>query len=156
MLLCALNKYSELLDTVIFVLRKKQSQVTFLHVHHHCAVIVWATWTMYYPEYTSGGGTIVVALNGFVHILMYSYYFVTIYDPQLRARYAHLKRHLTHVQLIQFVLLITHFGRDVAGYCTNIIWGLSLAGLVQNSYFLYLFSDMYVKMYWRNKQSKIA
>lgn len=34
-----LNKYSDLLDTIIFVFRKKQNQVSFLHVYHHIAVI---------------------------------------------------------------------------------------------------------------------
>lgn len=44
------NKYLDLLDTVIFVLRKKQNQITFLHVYHHCAVIVFPTCTFYvYP-----------------------------------------------------------------------------------------------------------
>lgn len=34
-----LNKYADLLDTIIFVFRKKQNQVSFLHVYHHIAVI---------------------------------------------------------------------------------------------------------------------
>lgn len=41
------NKYFDLVDTVIFVLRKKQNQITFLHVYHHCAVIVFPTWAFH-------------------------------------------------------------------------------------------------------------
>lgn len=41
------NKYADLLDTVIFVLRKKQNQITFLHVYHHCAVIIFPTYTFH-------------------------------------------------------------------------------------------------------------
>lgn len=45
-----LNKLLDLLDTVFFVLRKKQSHVTFLHVHHHAAMvaIIWI-FGKYYP-----------------------------------------------------------------------------------------------------------
>lgn len=100
MLLYLLNKYMDLLDTVIFVLRKKQNQVSFLHVHHHCAIIMWTSWTMYYAGRTDGGGTIVVGMNVLVHVLMYSYYFVTIYSTEARARLSHLKRRLTQVQLV--------------------------------------------------------
>lgn len=32
---------------MIFVLRKKQNQITFLHVYHHCAVIVFPTWAFH-------------------------------------------------------------------------------------------------------------
>lgn len=41
-----LNKYSDLLETVIFVFRKKNRQISFLHVYHHCAVILASTMAM--------------------------------------------------------------------------------------------------------------
>lgn len=33
-----ISKGIEYLDTVFFILRKKFSQVTFLHVYHHCSM----------------------------------------------------------------------------------------------------------------------
>lgn len=151
LLLYVLNKYMDLVDTVIFVLRKKNNQVTFLHVHHHCAIIMWTTWPLYYPGRTDGGGSIPIILNAAVHVLMYSYYFVSIWRPEWRDRLTPVKKRLTQVQLVQFALLIAHFGRDVFGYCTNMVWGLSLGGAVQNMFFLYLFGVMYVKAYWQSK-----
>lgn len=44
-------KLVELLDTVFFVLRKKQNQVSFLHVYHHTIMAVF-TWG--YLKYLPG------------------------------------------------------------------------------------------------------
>ncbi|XP_028412922.1 elongation of very long chain fatty acids protein 4-like isoform X2 [Dendronephthya gigantea] len=35
-----LSKYFEMLDTVIFILRKKERQISFLHVYHHSSVLI--------------------------------------------------------------------------------------------------------------------
>ncbi|CAB4031848.1 elongation of very long chain fatty acids 4-like, partial [Paramuricea clavata] len=35
-----LSKYFEMLDTFIFILRKKDKQVSFLHVYHHSSVLM--------------------------------------------------------------------------------------------------------------------
>lgn len=44
-------KASEMLETIVFVLRKKNNQISFLHVFHHCATI-----TMSYLGGYSGFG----------------------------------------------------------------------------------------------------
>lgn len=38
-MLWILNKYCDLIETVIFVLRRKSGQVSFLHVYHHIMVV---------------------------------------------------------------------------------------------------------------------
>jgi len=35
-----LLKIFDLVDTIFFVLRKKQNQVTFLHVYHHAGIVL--------------------------------------------------------------------------------------------------------------------
>lgn len=57
MYLYFLAKISELLDTVFFVLRKKDRQISFLHMYHHTVMpmISWGA-TKYYP---GGHGTFI-------------------------------------------------------------------------------------------------
>jgi len=47
-----LLKILDLVDTIFFVLRKKQNQVTFLHVYHHVGIVIgsWAA-----VKYLPGG-----------------------------------------------------------------------------------------------------
>jgi len=47
-----LLKLLDLVDTIFFVLRKKQNQVTFLHVYHHVGMAI-ATWVG--VKYLPGG-----------------------------------------------------------------------------------------------------
>lgn len=43
--------------------------------------------------------------------------------------------------------MILHFGRDVLDVCPQKVYWLSMGGLLQNAFFLYLFSVMYVRAY---------
>jgi hypothetical protein len=93
-LLC---KVIELLDTVFFVLRKKNNQISYLHLFHHTIMPINA-WIC--VTYLPGGQTTSVGLvNPFVHIIMYTYYLLAALGPTVQ-KYLWWKKHLTKLQLI--------------------------------------------------------
>ncbi|KAH8251388.1 hypothetical protein KR032_010251, partial [Drosophila birchii] len=98
------NKFMDLLDTVFFVLRKKNKQISFLHVFHHVVLVVlsYAIPTLY----GFGGATTGMAfLNQIVHAIMYTYYLLTSISPAAQAN-LWWKKYITIIQLLQFVLII--------------------------------------------------
>ncbi|KAL1450894.1 hypothetical protein WDU94_003205 [Cyamophila willieti] len=100
-----ISKLIDLLDTIFFVLRKKQSQVTFLHVYHH-SMMVFTTWV--FLRYFKGEqATLVGLLNSTVHVVMYSYYFLAALGPGVQ-KYLWWKKYITKFQLLQFVLFGVH------------------------------------------------
>ncbi|CAN8004214.1 unnamed protein product [Ixodes pacificus] len=95
----------EFTETVFFVLKKKNNQVSGLHVTHHC-VIAWNMWICV----TYGGQAqtlFVTCMNTFVHLLMYSYYFLSALGPRVQP-FLWWKRYLTQIQLAQFIVLMLH------------------------------------------------
>ncbi|XP_051539021.1 elongation of very long chain fatty acids protein 2-like isoform X1 [Myxocyprinus asiaticus] len=98
------SKLIEFLDTIFIVLRKKNSQISFLHVYHHTSMFnIWWCVLNWIPCGQSFFGP---TLNSFIHILMYSYYGLSTI-PSMH-KYLWWKRYLTQAQLVQFVLTITH------------------------------------------------
>ena len=68
-----ISKMLEFVDTLLMVLRKKDGQVTFLHLYHHSTMFpLW--WIG--VSYVAGGNSVIGATtNSVVHVIMYSYYF---------------------------------------------------------------------------------
>ncbi|KAF0770044.1 elongation of very long chain fatty acids protein 4-like [Aphis craccivora] len=92
-----LSKIFDLLDTVFFVLRKKQSHVSFLHVYHHVNMVV-TTWT--FLRFIKGQqGALCGILNALIHSIMYSYYFLSALGPQMK-KYLWWKKYLTRLQIV--------------------------------------------------------
>ncbi|ELU06920.1 hypothetical protein CAPTEDRAFT_218353 [Capitella teleta] len=102
-----LSKVIELADTVIFILRKKNNQVTFLHVYHHSGMVL--NWYLAAKYSAVGQSFFVGMLNSFIHTLMYTYYGLAGLGPHMQ-RYLWWKRYMTRLQLIQFVFIISHTG----------------------------------------------
>ncbi|WZN65006.1 fatty acid elongase [Chloropicon roscoffensis] len=97
------NKYLEFFDTIFMVLRKKNEQLSFLHIYHHTS-IAWAWWVV--TKVNCGGDSYFGALcNSFIHVLMYAYYLMAALKISCPW-----KRHLTKMQMIQFLTCIVHAG----------------------------------------------
>ncbi|XP_014250698.1 elongation of very long chain fatty acids protein AAEL008004-like [Cimex lectularius] len=144
-----LAKISELLDTVFFVLRKKQKQITFLHLYHHTTMpmITWGA-VKYYP---GGHGSFIGLINSFVHIIMYSYYMLAAMGPGLQ-KYLWWKKYLTTLQLIQFCLTFYHFLQLLWSDCDYPKWSVVIV-LPNAIFFYYLFNDFYKKTYVGEERS---
>lgn len=98
------SKFTEFLDTFFFVLRKKNQNVSTLHVLHHGLMPLFA-WEA--ARFVPGGHESFGALfNTLVHVVMYTYYFLSAWgvDP----RYLWWKRHLTKFQMFQFFTVTCH------------------------------------------------
>lgn len=59
-------KIIDMVDTVFFVLRKKQNQVSFLHVYHHTAMVL-AGWIA--VKWIPGGHLVFLGNVYYLHIL---------------------------------------------------------------------------------------
>ncbi|XP_053658928.1 elongation of very long chain fatty acids protein AAEL008004-like [Anopheles marshallii] len=138
-----LLKVLDLADTVFFVLRKKQSHVSFLHVYHHTAMVVGSYCGMLYVP---GGHAIMLGIwNTLVHAVMYLYYFLSSYGSKYSARW---KQNLTRMQLLQFIHLAFHFGIPLFfnRECKFPRFWMGV-GFLQALFILALFMDFYIKSY---------
>lgn len=81
------------------MLRKKNTQLSFLHVYHHATIFaMWFVNVRYFP---GGDAWFAAAFNAFVHVLMYTYYLVTTLGGSVP-----FKSLLTLFQILQFVSFV--------------------------------------------------
>lgn len=115
-----LSKLSEFVDTIFFVLRKKKSQITWLHLYHHSLTPLEA-WILvkfiagklkktknktnffiwFFLKLTGGNATFPNLLNNFVHICMYFYYMMSAMGPQYQ-KYLWWKKYMTELQIVSY------------------------------------------------------
>jgi len=93
------NKYVELLDTFFMVVRKKDRQISFLHVYHH-VLLIWAWFAV--CKFGCGGDAYFGAMaNSFIHVIMYGYYLMALLNIPCPW-----KHYITQLQLVQFVVCL--------------------------------------------------
>lgn len=137
------SKFTEFMDTIFFVLRKKTSQVSTLHVIHH-GCMPMSVW--FGVKFTPGGhSTFFGLLNTFVHIVMYSYYLFAAMGPQFQ-RFLWWKKYLTTLQMLQFVAIMVHAFQLLfidCNYPRAFVWWIGMHAVM----FLFLFNEFYKSTY---------
>ncbi|XP_039443470.1 elongation of very long chain fatty acids protein 7-like isoform X2 [Culex pipiens pallens] len=147
-----LSKLTEFADTVFFVLRKKQSQITDLHVYHHSLTPMEA-WIL--TKFIAGGNaTFPNIINNFVHVLMYFYYMLSAMGPRYQ-KYLWWKKYMTEVQIIQFILCIGHCINALVTGCPFPRF-ISTLLLINASIFLALFMNFYIHSYKRRPKTVVV
>lgn len=132
------NKMVEMLDTVFMVLRKKDRQVSFLHVYHH-VLILWAWYAV--CRYGGGGAAYFGGLcNSAIHVCMYGYYLLRLLNIPCPW-----KSHLTKAQLTQFCICMVHSFYNL--YVGTYARWLAMLQLFVMVNMLVLFMDFYKKAY---------
>lgn len=149
---------------LFMILKKNNSHLTFLHCYHHFFMALGLNFaTRWIP---GGHGTLLGVINCFVHAVMYSYFFLTAFNPDLK-KSIWWKKHITQIQMVsivdrlsqkmifplslqaQFAILLVHFVRGAlqayCGYPKFWLWLLA----IQNGFMLILFADFYHKAYIR-------
>lgn len=107
-----ISKLTEFADTVFFILRKKDSQVTYLHLYHH-SLTPLETWIC--CKFIAGGhGTFSNLINNAVHVVMYGYYMVSAMGPEYQ-KYLWWKKYLTTIQLVSIFF-------NSQPISTNLVW----------------------------------
>lgn len=145
-------KVTELLDTVFFVLRKKDNQVSFLHLYHH-SIMMTGTWA--FLKYAPSDNVIFIGFfNSLVHVFMYTYYGLAALGPHV-AKYLTWKKYMTSFQLLQFVSVFFQYLASLKFSECPPSKGVAIFFTFQIIFFLVLFSNFYKQSYTQ-KQSKLA
>lgn len=142
-------KISDFFDTFFFILLKKNSHVSFLHVYHHTTTMLMAF--LVFKFIRTEQSLIYAAVNSCVHVLMYTYYFLASINKTPKW-----KKLVTIVQLTQFfvLMIVTIF----LIFCQTKIKYLFFSGysILQCIMYLYLFSDFFRKSYRKKILEKVA
>ncbi|XP_071138920.1 very long chain fatty acid elongase 5-like isoform X2 [Mytilus edulis] len=137
-----LSKILEFMDTFLMIMRKKDNQITYLHVYHHSSIlIVWWIVMTYMP---GGQSWMSSSMNCLVHVVMYAYYALAAI-PSMRSK-LWWKKYITKFQLTQFTLILLHTLQSAFTRCDFPKIGEYMLTLYMIS-MLVLFGNFYIKSY---------
>ncbi|XP_055921133.1 elongation of very long chain fatty acids protein 4-like [Eupeodes corollae] len=146
-------KASELSETVVFVLRKKQRQVSFLHLFHHTTMLFLTYQVIKY--YKVNQAFFALVLNCNVHVIMYTYYLLAAILPsKILSKVKLLKKFITMIQMIQFSFILIQVFTSLVTKC-NVPKQVLISYMVIVSAFFYMFYDFYKKTYNAKRRQSI-
>lgn len=165
-----INKMLDLLDTLFFVLRKKQSHITFLHVQHHTtiAALIWGIGKYYsglfkmifFIENNVNLALLILGMepaivgfcNTIVHMVMYFYYLIAALGPKFK-KYLWWKKYLTVMQIVQFIIIGSYATIALCYSCGFSTKMLCIIGF-ESAFNLSLFIKFYAKSYNKRDMSQ--
>ncbi|XP_018364719.1 PREDICTED: elongation of very long chain fatty acids protein 4-like, partial [Trachymyrmex cornetzi] len=109
-----LLKILDYVETGIFVLRKKDNQITALHLYHHVSTLLLAWLSLRY--YAVAPVTLMFFINSFMHTIMYMYYLSAAWGPNVRKAVAPMKRWITIMQMVNSPDFLSHFSRRLFSF----------------------------------------
>lgn len=135
-----LSKILDFMDTVFIIAEKKWKQLSFLHVYHHTTIFLfyWLNVNVGYD----GDIYLTIILNGLIHTVMYTYYFVSLHAKEIWW-----KSGLTLSQMIQFILMNAQAGWLLYTNCGTYPRNITIAYLVYIVSLLFLFLNFFIASY---------
>jgi len=94
-----LVKIIDLIETILFVLRKKNNQISFLHTYHHLSTLIFVWLTL--RHFTHCLFLTAIALNSSVHVIMYSYHFLSTLGPNMQQKVSPFKHWVPISQMVR-------------------------------------------------------
>ena len=147
------SKIWDFWDTVFIVLGKKWRQLSFLHVYHHTTIFAFY-WINLHVAY-DGAIYLTVLLNGAVHFVMYTYYFVSMHiekGADGKGGGVWWKRYVTIAQMVQFLIMMTQAVLLIAENCAAPSTRNVKAYLLYIFSLFLLFANFFKTTYNRKKQ----
>jgi len=149
------SKIWDFWDTIFIVLGKKWRQLSFLHVYHHFTIFLFY-WLNANSTY-DGDIFLTILLNGFIHTVMYTYYFICMHtkDPKTgKSLPIWWKSSLTSMQLIQFVTMMSQASYILVNQCESASMRVTATYLGYILSLFFLFAQFFVNSYMKPKSKK--
>jgi len=152
-----ISKVWDFWDTIFIVVGKKWKQLSFLHVYHHTTIFLfyWLNANVFYD----GDVYLTIVLNGFIHTVMYTYYFLCMHTKDKETGKSipiWWKPYLTSMQLIQFVTMMSQGSYVIFTGCPEVPIRVSATYVVYILSLFFLFAHFFVQSYMAPKKKKKA
>jgi len=149
------SKVWDFWDTIFIVLGKKHRQLSFLHVYHHTTIFLfyWINSNVNYD----GDIFLTVLLNGFIHTVMYTYYFICMHTKDKKTGKSlpiWWKSSLTSFQLLQFTLMMAQSSYLVFKGCDQLSLRITIVYFAYILSLFVLFAQFFVQSYMTPKKKK--
>mmetsp|Transcript_21702 Transcript_21702/g.28058 ORF Transcript_21702/g.28058 Transcript_21702/m.28058 type:complete len:280 (-) Transcript_21702:240-1079(-) len=149
------SKVWDFWDTIFIILGKKWRQLSFLHVYHHLTIFMFY-WLNSHVNY-DGDIYLTIVLNGFIHTVMYTYYFICMHTkvPETgKSLPIWWKSSLTMMQLFQFVTMMSQGTYIMVSKTPNVPQRVTAVYIVYIMSLFVLFAQFFVSSYMKPKSKK--